>query len=103
MSEQNNFFQASGHDNHVMVVMFTYRYVELLLFFHQEKSEKVVLDVVDQVFPTVLEKVLHSTPQSEKVLTGNCWLPENFKFTPIKSILFSSFSYSQDLWVMWTF
>ncbi len=26
-----------------------------------------MLDVVDQVFPTVLEKVLHSTPQSEKV------------------------------------
>ena len=65
-----------------------------------------MLDVVDQVFPTVLEKVLHSTPQSEKVLAVNCWLPENFKFTPghyCKSILFSSFSYSQDLWVMWTF
>lgn len=53
-----------------------------------------MLDVVDQVFPTVLEKVLHSTPQSEKVLhsspsvqkTLNCWLPEIFKFTPIKSM-----------------
>ncbi|KAL9973951.1 hypothetical protein ACROYT_G020474 [Oculina patagonica] len=36
----------------------------------KEKSEKNVLDVVDQVFPTVLEKVLHSTPQSEKLFTG---------------------------------
>ena len=26
-----------------------------------------MLDVIDQVFPTVLEKVLHSIPQSEKV------------------------------------
>ena len=46
--------------------------LELVLsFFDQEKSEKVVLDVVDQVFPTVLEKVLHSTPQSEKVHVHN--------------------------------
>ena len=30
-----------------------------------------MLDVVDQVFPTVLEKVLHSTPQSEKVLPSS--------------------------------
>lgn len=50
-------------------------------FFHQEKSEKVVLDVVDQVFPTVLEKVLHSTPQSEKVLAVNCWLPKSCNLT----------------------
>ena len=28
-----------------------------------------VLDVIDEVFPTVLEKVLHSIPQSEKVVT----------------------------------
>lgn len=35
--------------------------------FLQEKAEKPVLDVIDQVFPTVLEKVLHSIPQSEKV------------------------------------
>lgn len=68
--------------------------LKLAFFYYQEKSEKVVLDVVDQVFPTVLEKVLHSTPQSEKVLhsstsvqkTLNCWLPEIFKFTPIKSM-----------------
>ena len=56
-----------------------------------------MLDVVDQVFPTVLEKVLHTTPQSEKVLHSstsvrkNCWLPEIFKFTCtlIKSIRYS--------------
>ncbi|KAJ7393101.1 hypothetical protein OS493_008400 [Desmophyllum pertusum] len=36
----------------------------------KEKPEKVVLDVIDQVFPTVLEKVLHSMPQSEKLFTG---------------------------------
>ena len=56
----------------VMTTMFWLLHVnvdlEFVFFFHQEKSEKVVLDVVDQVFPTVLEKVLHTTPQSEKVL-----------------------------------
>lgn len=36
----------------------------------KEKSDKLVLDVIDQVFPTVLEKVLHSIPQSEKLFTG---------------------------------
>ncbi|XP_068703466.1 protein furry homolog-like isoform X2 [Montipora foliosa] len=36
----------------------------------KEKAEKVVLDVIDQVFPTVLENVLHSVPQSEKLFSG---------------------------------
>lgn len=40
----------------------------VLILFLQEKAEKVVLDVIEDVFPTVLEKVLHSVPQSEKVL-----------------------------------
>ena len=40
----------------------------VLIFLLQEKAEKVVLDVIDEVFPTVLEKVFHSVPQSEKVL-----------------------------------
>ena len=31
-----------------------------------------MLDVIDEVFPTVLEKVFHSVPQSEKVLTLIC-------------------------------
>lgn len=43
----------------------------VLIVFLQEKAEKVVLDVIEEVFPTVLEKVLHSVPQSEKVLTLN--------------------------------
>lgn len=36
----------------------------------KEKADKMVLDVIDQVFPTVLEKVLHSVPQSEKLFSG---------------------------------
>lgn len=71
-----------------------------LLCFHQEKSEKVVLDVVDQVFPTVLEKVLHSTPQSEKVLHSSISVSKTagcLKFTAIKSVLYSFVSSSQDL------
>ncbi|XP_029213132.2 LOW QUALITY PROTEIN: protein furry homolog [Acropora millepora] len=36
----------------------------------KEKAEKVVLDVIEEVFPTVLEKVLHSVPQSEKLFSG---------------------------------
>lgn len=33
----------------------------------QDNQEKAVLDVIDQVFPVVLEKSLQTVPQSEKV------------------------------------
>ena len=33
----------------------------------QDNQEKAVLDVIDQVFPIVLEKSLQTVPQSEKV------------------------------------
>ena len=67
-----------------------------------------MLDVVDQVFPTVLEKVLHTTPQSEKVLHSSTSVRKTagcLKFSSLHSLnqygtLFVSSS--QDLWVMWT-
>ncbi|XP_032237485.2 protein furry homolog isoform X2 [Nematostella vectensis] len=35
-----------------------------------ERKEKLVMDVIDQVFPTVLEKTLMAVPQSEKLFSG---------------------------------
>lgn len=37
--------------------------------FHiQERKEKAVMDVIEQVFSTVLDKTLTAVPQSEKVI-----------------------------------
>lgn len=102
------FFQYSRykscHDNHVLVVMLTF----LVVMFSPGKIwESCAWCGRPSVSNSPWESsAFHSTEWEGTALfylcLKNCWLPEIFKFTAIKSVLYSFVSSSQDLWVMWT-